>query len=164
MTPTTIDLHIPTTHSHQFRTRGRRVFNICLDLKMPCFAKDWPQTVGNISSKLLQGLILKEAYAGPYAIGGIQPHCISLSPVIVDGYMYTDDTFYYFNRLKTEGLYAIVYGESNYIHSLNSTRETPNMGLETAMERSPLADSVSWRIPYGAKTSSGDKAELAPKR
>ena len=140
------------------------MINIYLDLKMPCDAKDWPQTVGDISSNLLQSQILRETYAGPCAIGGIYPVCISLSPVIVDGYMYTDDTFYYFNCLKTGGLYTIVYGEPIYIHLLTSARETLNMGLETTMERSPLEDSVSQRIPNGTKTSSGDKAELAPKR
>lgn len=78
--------------------------------------------------------------------------------------MYTDDTFYYFNCLKTGWLYSIVYGERIYIHLLTSARGTLNMGLETTMERSPLEDSVSQRIPNGTKTSSGDKAELAPKR
>lgn len=164
MAPITINLHIPTTHTHGFRTRGRYIRNIFLDLKMPCDAKDWPQTAGDISSRQLQNLILKETYAGPCAIGGIYPICISLSPVIVDGYMYTDDTFYYFNCLRTGGLYSIVYGEPIHIHLLTSASKTLNMGLETTMERSPPEDSVSQRIPNGTKTSSGDKTELASKR
>src|SRR5437016_9303449 len=91
MKSTTIDLEIPTTHTHSFRTRGEHMSDICLDLMMPCYAKDWPRTVGDITAKQLRGRILNEIYAGPCAIGGIRPHRISLSTVIVDGYMYTDE-------------------------------------------------------------------------
>jgi hypothetical protein len=111
----TVDLEIPTTHTHCFRTRGEHIIDICLNLKMPCYAKDWPRTVADIAAQRLRGQILDETYAGPGAIGGIHPHRISPTTVIVDGYMYTDDSFYYFNRLKTGVIYAIVYGDVPYI-------------------------------------------------
>jgi hypothetical protein len=128
---------------------------------MPCYTKEWPRTVGDITAKQLRRLILDEQFAGPCAIGGIRPHTISLSTVIVNGYMYTDDSFYYFNCLNTGVIYAIVYGDLPYIRSLTSTRETLNMGPETTMERSPLKDSLSRTVSYGAKASSRNEVKLA---
>jgi hypothetical protein len=56
------------------------------------------------------------------------PRLVSLlTTVIVGGYMYIDDTFYYFNCLQTGGLYAIVYGQPTSIRSLMSIRKAPNM-------------------------------------
>jgi hypothetical protein len=111
MKPRTIDLEIPTTHAHSFRTRGERFVKIRLDFKMPCYAKDWPRTVGDITAKQLRDQVLNETYAGSCAIGGIRRHKISLSTVIVNGYMYTDDSFFYFNCLNTGVVYDIVYGD-----------------------------------------------------
>jgi hypothetical protein len=38
------------------------------------------------------------------------------------------------------------------------------MGPETTMERSLLEDTLSWTVPYGAKTSSRNEVELAQER